>query len=75
MKFIISPEVYQKNVCDLDLSQRALNILKRNKMDTIEDVLDRQSELYSLKGCGVTSVKEIKNKILEMQIEETCSAL
>lgn len=69
MQFSISEVVYQKPIEELELSVRAYNALRRAKMQTIEDILDRQEELYKIKQCGVKSVKEIKNKILAMQEE------
>lgn len=66
VKFVIKESVYKKKIEELDLSVRAYNCLRRAKMETIEDILDRQHELSHLRGCGANTVREIKNKIVKL---------
>lgn len=71
----IIKEVYKKGIDELCLSTRATNCLKRNNFTTIEDILDRQSELYKLRGAGVKTVHEIKREILKLQARVRHSAI
>lgn len=70
MELAIKESVYKNEIEVLDLSERAKNVLKRNKFVTIEDVLDRQEELPKLKNLGVKTLTEIKNKIWHYQLEK-----
>lgn len=62
----VKESVYKRNIDCLCLSVRASNCLKRNGFITIEDILDRQNELYSLRGAGVKTVREIKREIIRL---------
>lgn len=69
MEFKIKESVYKLPIKELELSARSYNVLGRMKCHTIEDVLDKQRELLKQRGCGLNTIKEIKNKILEKNIE------
>lgn len=68
LKFRITEEVLNMDLSELTLSQRAQNCLKRCGCETVEDVIDNQRILPTIKGCGLTTLKEVKNKILEAQL-------
>lgn len=68
LKFRITEEVLNMRLEELNLSQRAINCLRRCKCETVEDVIDIQKNLPTAKGCGLNTIKEIKNKILEEQL-------
>lgn len=53
---------------DLDLSTRALNAIKRNGINTIEELIDMMnSALYRkvIRGMGNLTKKEIRNALIE----------
>lgn len=68
-KFEINDEVYNRNVEELVLSTRAINCLRRNKITTIKEILDRQHELSDFRHAGMKTVTEIKAAILKMQLD------
>lgn len=68
LRFRITEEVLNMRLEELDLSQRAMNCLHRCKCETVEDVIDIQKILPTVNGCGLNTIKEIKNKIFEAQL-------
>ena len=54
--------VLEGDLDNLGLSERAYNCARRGKIMTIEDIGKRWNELGRLRGAGVKTVKEIKNK-------------
>lgn len=60
----IKESIYKQDLSVLGLSTRAENCLYRNGFSTIEDVIDRQEKLYSMRGAGKKVVSEIKRKII-----------
>ena len=53
-----------KGIEELDINPRAYNGLKRNRINTINDVVDRWDSLNNLKSIGVGTIKVIKNAVL-----------
>ena len=49
----------------LNLDERAYNTLRRNKIDTIEQVTEKFDDIFRLKGAGKKVVKEVKNAYLQ----------
>ncbi len=70
LRIKITEPVLSMTLEELDLSQRAINCMKRGKLHTVEDVLDNQHKLATIKSCGATTIKEIKNKIFEAMLVE-----
>lgn len=61
-----SPEILQKNIEDLELSVRARRALERLGVKTFHDlVVKTESELLGCKNFGVTSLNEIKEKLMK----------
>ncbi|MEN3042667.1 MAG: DNA-directed RNA polymerase subunit alpha [Fervidobacterium sp.] len=62
-----SPEdVMMKRIEELDLSARSLNCLKRDKIETIGDLLSKTEEdLMKIKNFGLKSLDEVKEKLRE----------
>ncbi|MGB9795390.1 DNA-directed RNA polymerase subunit alpha [Fervidobacterium gondwanense] len=59
-------DVASKKIEELDLSARSLNCLKRDKIETIGDLLDRtEEELLKIKNFGTKSLDEVKEKLRE----------
>lgn len=59
-------EILNKKIDELDLSMRALNCLKRDKIETIGDLLERgEEELLKIKNFGQKSLDEVKEKLME----------
>lgn len=59
-------------VDDLGLSSRSYNCIKRNKCNTIKELLentDNLRKLNTLRNCGEKSVKEIRNKVFAYQLD------
>ena len=51
---------------DLGLSKKIVNALKREKIETVEDVLKRgERELLKIKHFGPKSLEELKNVLKE----------
>lgn len=68
MEFKIKESLYKQSIDNFDFNERAKNVLKRNGLFTIENILDRQNELPKLRNCGNETVKHIKNVIINAQI-------
>lgn len=61
-----SDDVMSKRIEELDLSARSLNCLKRDKIETIGDLLARtEEELMKIKNFGQKSLDEVKEKLKE----------
>jgi DNA-directed RNA polymerase subunit alpha len=59
-------DVLNKKIDELDLSMRALNCLKRDRIETIGDLLNRgEDELLKIKNFGQKSLNEVKEKLKE----------
>lgn len=59
-----SEDVMTKKIEELDLSARSLNCLKRDKIETIGDLLFRTEEdLMKIKNFGLKSLDEVKEKL------------
>jgi DNA-directed RNA polymerase alpha subunit len=62
--------LYNMTIQDLGLSTRAYNILRANKIDTINQLLTLTSDWNNarmLTGVGATILKEMQQKISEIQ--------
>lgn len=70
MLFKITKPVLETKLESMKLSNRAINCMKRLQCVTVEDFIDNQYVVAKVKGCGVKTITEIKNKILELQIVE-----
>ncbi|SHH49751.1 DNA-directed RNA polymerase subunit alpha [Thermosipho atlanticus] len=59
-------EILSRKIDELDLSMRALNCLKRDKIETIGDLISRgEEELLKIKNFGQKSLDEVKQKLVE----------
>lgn len=56
-------EVLGEDITILNLSCRSNNGLKRHAINTIGDVINKYNDLWKVRGIGVTSVNEIKEKL------------
>ncbi len=62
----VSDDVLNKKIEELDLSARALNCLKRDKIETIGELLAKpEEELIKIKNFGSKSLEEVKEKLKE----------
>ncbi|MCS7174533.1 DNA-directed RNA polymerase subunit alpha [Pseudothermotoga sp.] len=58
--------IYSKKIDELELSIRSLNCLRRDKIETIGDLLKRTEEdLLKIKNFGPKSLEEVKQKLFE----------
>lgn len=58
--------VYSRKIDELELSIRSLNCLRRDKIETIGDLLKRTEEdLLKIKNFGPKSLEEVKQKLFE----------
>lgn len=60
--FRITTETEATEIEVLELSPRAFNALKRNKIANVGEVTDRFSNLLSLRNVGNVTIREIRNK-------------
>jgi len=59
-------DVFSKKIDELELSVRALNCLKRDRIETIGDLLNRtEDDLLKIKNFGAKSLEEVKKKLKE----------
>ncbi|RKX50543.1 MAG: DNA-directed RNA polymerase subunit alpha, partial [Thermotogae bacterium] len=59
-------DVSSKKIDELELSVRALNCLKRDRIETIGDLLNRtEDDLLKIKNFGAKSLEEVKKKLKE----------
>lgn len=62
----INIEVLETKIDELDLSKRAKNCLKREKIHTVRDILKKDpEELMKIKNFGKKSLDEIRKELLE----------
>ena len=63
------PESYSRSVATLELSVRSRKCLQRLGINTIGELVSRsEQELLQSRNFGETSLKEIKNRLLEMGV-------
>lgn len=60
----ISKDFRDVSVLVLSLSNRAINVLGRNKVVTLGDLMDRFDEVPRFRNCGEGTSREIKNEFL-----------
>ena len=60
--FRITTETETTEIEVLELSPRAFNALKRNKIANVGQINDRFSNLLSLRNVGNVTIREIRNK-------------
>lgn len=54
---------------DLELSVRAYNCLKRQKVDTLEQLIDcTEADLMNIRNFGAKSIGEIKSKLADLEL-------
>ena len=58
-----------KSIDELFLKTRASNVLKRRNIFTLGQVLDNFDDLIHFRNCGLDTVKEIKNALLQVWYE------
>lgn len=62
----------EREVFDLGLSTRAVNVLERNKIRTVGDLLDRKPTVFNLmnlRGCGKNTAREIMLGLFMLQVD------
>ena len=57
------------SVREMELSERSKNILCRNGIQTMQDLMNNFEKIPKFRNCGKTSAKEIKNKFLQRWYE------
>ncbi len=66
---VVSPEVYQTRIEDLQLSPRTLNCLKRANINRVGEVLEKSDEdLLKIRNFGEKSLFELQEKLAERGI-------
>lgn len=68
LRFPIKESIYGLKIEELEMKIRTMNCLKRAHMNTIEDFLNNEEKLMHVKGCGITTIKDMKNAILKKQL-------
>lgn len=59
-------DILSKKIDELELSVRALNCLKRDRIETIGDLLNKtEDDLLKIKNFGAKSLEEVKKKLKE----------
>lgn len=66
MRFKIPGRFSETSIDELELDQRAVNALKRNKVFKVGEALD--VDFTELRNCGVVTARRIKNSILNYVI-------
>lgn len=57
----------KKSICDLSLSVRSFNCLRRSGIETVGQLISyHESDLYKIKNLGPKSIKEIISKVEEL---------
>lgn len=69
-RFRFDESIAPKSVDIVGYSARAQNVLKRNGLFKIGDVLDRWGDFKKFNGCGEAANKEIKMKLLEWYYDQ-----
>ena len=62
---IFDKNLRERGISELNLSQRAINVLCRSKIDSLGLLMDKFNKLNQIRNCGTTTVKEIKNAFLQ----------
>lgn len=58
-----------REIDDLDFTQRSLNCLKRSGINTLRDLVSKsEDEIQEIRNLGKKSFKEIKDKVAQMQL-------
>ena len=62
---------YFKRIADRNVSEatpnvRAYNACKRNRINTVDELVDRWDDINKFRGVGNLTVKEIKNGVLNL---------
>ena len=57
------------SVRELDLTERAKNVLGRNGISTMKDLMDSFDRIERFRSCGKQTVREIKNQFLQRWYE------
>lgn len=57
------------DIAYLDLTVRSSNVLRRNHINTMGDIMDHFKDLAKYRNCGKASVQEIKEKFLQFWYE------
>ena len=70
VKFAIRETTENESIDVLELSNRSANGLKRAGIKTIGEVIDKWDDIPKMYGMGVTSIKDIGNKIMDLVIKE-----
>ena len=71
LKFKYNEEKYANtNIDELCLSTRANNVLHRNGIDTLIDLINKWDIIADLRSCGKNTVKEIKNTFIKYYCNE-----
>lgn len=66
-KPVISPEILNRPISELELSVRAFNCLKNAKIETIRDLVQKtEEEVLKMKNFGRKSLNEVKQVLAEM---------
>ena len=66
---VLTDEFMQTTVREMALSERAKNVLGRNKVWTMGDLQKRIDEVEKFRNCGKSTVKEIKSKFMQKWYE------
>lgn len=61
---VINKDFREMPALVLALSNRAVNVLGRNKISTLGDLMDRFDEVMRFRNCGEGTSREIKNAFL-----------
>ena len=70
VKFAIRETTENESIDVLELSNRSANGLKRAGITKIGEVIDKWDDIPKLHGMGVTSIKDIGDKIMNLVIKE-----
>lgn len=68
-KLTFKESVYKQPVEILELSNRSRNCLRRAGINTIEDLIDQNEKLNTIKNCGAACITEIRSKLFECWLE------
>lgn len=70
---VVTREFRERPIDELNLKVRSSNVLKRQKVFTFGQLMDRFDDIAHYRNCGETSVKEIKNVFLQTWYESVDS--
>ena len=73
LPMILPKNFAETTVAVLSLSQRAVNVLGRNHVVTLGDLMDRFNDIIKFRNCGQGTAKEIKNTFLAYWYSELTS--